>query len=62
MRELAREGNAQSVWGAGLVLVRPDEFVSWHGDEVDSEKTAEGILLRAVGFLDQNQSKRVVSY
>ncbi|KAI3391326.1 hypothetical protein diail_7517 [Diaporthe ilicicola] len=44
------EAHAASVWGARIVLVRPDEFVSWHGNEVDDQEAVEHTLLSAIGF------------
>lgn len=47
---LPGEVHAESVWGARAVLVRPDEFVSWHGSHVDGHDAAERILRKAAGF------------
>ncbi|KAK9782758.1 putative FAD-dependent monooxygenase [Seiridium cardinale] len=49
--ELPDEGHAQSIWGADLTLIRPDQFVSWHsvgwkGDVQEAKK----ILQAAVGY------------
>ncbi|KAJ5909079.1 hypothetical protein N7495_001761 [Penicillium taxi] len=46
---LVGESNAQQIWGARLVLVRPDGFVSWHGNEIGSKEEAERVLLQATG-------------
>lgn len=48
--ELPGEVHAHEVWGASLVLVRPDGFVSWHGDNVRSQKEADQIIAQASGF------------
>ncbi|KAE8415230.1 hypothetical protein BDV36DRAFT_227144 [Aspergillus pseudocaelatus] len=46
---LRGEDHARQIWGADLVLVRPDGFVSWHGNEVRDVDTALEILSQAVG-------------
>ncbi|GFF24982.1 hypothetical protein IFM61606_09310 [Aspergillus udagawae] len=48
--ELPGEVHAHEVWGASLVLVRPDGFVSWHGDNIRSREEADRIIARASGF------------
>lgn len=47
---LSGEMHAESIWGARAVLVRPDEFVSWHGNHVAGQDAAEKILRKATGF------------
>lgn len=47
---LSGEDHAREIWGARLVLVRPDEFVSWHGNEVSSQEEADKVLAIASGF------------
>ncbi|KAJ5669812.1 hypothetical protein N7462_010882 [Penicillium macrosclerotiorum] len=49
---LARESHAHKVWGAQMVLVRPDGFVSWHGNEIVCKEAARAILLQATGYFD----------
>ncbi|KAL4903193.1 hypothetical protein BDW74DRAFT_180060 [Aspergillus multicolor] len=46
---LPEEAHAHEVWEAALVLVRPDGFVSWHGNRIDSQHTADWILAKASG-------------
>ncbi|KAL4994332.1 hypothetical protein BDV10DRAFT_189138 [Aspergillus recurvatus] len=48
--ELPGEAHAHEVWAAYLVLVRPDGFVSWHGDSVRSREEADRIIAQASGF------------
>ncbi|KAL3430604.1 FAD binding domain-containing protein [Aspergillus tetrazonus] len=48
--ELPGEVHAHEVWGASLVLVRPDGFVSWHGDSVRSQEESDRIIAQASGF------------
>ncbi|KAG2002042.1 hypothetical protein GB937_009807 [Aspergillus fischeri] len=48
--ELPGEVHAHVVWGASLVLVRPDGFVSWHGDNIRSREEADRIIAQASGF------------
>ncbi|PYI09956.1 FAD-dependent monooxygenase [Aspergillus sclerotiicarbonarius CBS 121057] len=43
------EDHTHQIWGAKLVLVRPDGFVSWHGNEMQDVNTALLILAQAVG-------------
>lgn len=49
---LAGESHAQEIWGVQLVLVRPDGFVSWHGNVIGSKEEARMILLQATGHFD----------
>ncbi|MBV9812485.1 MAG: FAD-dependent monooxygenase, partial [Acetobacteraceae bacterium] len=42
----SRRADAAARYGAGLVLVRPDQFVAWCGETADG---AHGVLARAVG-------------
>ncbi|KAL4809100.1 putative monooxygenase [Aspergillus unguis] len=46
---LVNEGRASEVWGANLVLVRPDGHVSWRGNSLGSAPEAELVLLKASG-------------
>lgn len=46
---LQEEDHAREIWGARMVLVRPDGFVSWRGDTAEGDGTARDILLRATG-------------
>lgn len=46
---LRGEDHARRILGANLVLIRPDGFVSWHGNEVRDADTALEILSRASG-------------
>lgn len=48
---LAGESHAHEIWGARLVLVRPDGFVSWHGTEIAGKEEAKAILLQATGYV-----------
>ncbi|CAI7584784.1 unnamed protein product [Penicillium viridicatum] len=48
---LVGETNAQQIWGARLVLVRPDYFVSWYGNEIGSKEEAKRVLLQATGHV-----------
>ncbi|KAF7161691.1 hypothetical protein CNMCM5623_007178 [Aspergillus felis] len=48
--ELPGELHAREIWGAPLVLVRPDGFISWHGDSVRSREEADRIVAQASGF------------
>ncbi|EKV05045.1 hypothetical protein PDIG_38730 [Penicillium digitatum PHI26] len=52
LMSLAGESHAHEIWGAQLVLVRPDGFVSWHGNEIASKEEARLILLQATGHVD----------
>jgi FAD-dependent monooxygenase len=54
---LSDEAHARNVWGADLVLVRPDSFVAWrvddtHGLAIDAA-TADRIIRQAVGQGDR---------
>ena len=48
---LVGEANAQQIWGARLVLVRPDHCVSWCGNDVGSKDDAKRVLLQAAGHV-----------
>jgi FAD-dependent monooxygenase len=50
--QLPQETHARSVWGADFVLVRPDEFVSWHSNSPVTEAETINVLARATGFSD----------
>jgi len=47
---LAGEDHANRIWGAGLVLIRPDGFVSWHGNTIKDQSAADWILSKATGY------------
>jgi 2-polyprenyl-6-methoxyphenol hydroxylase-like FAD-dependent oxidoreductase len=42
--------NARGVYGARMILVRPDQFVAWAGDAADPDPSR--ILQRAIGSVD----------
>ncbi|KAL4984477.1 FAD binding domain-containing protein [Aspergillus falconensis] len=46
---LVDESRASEVWGAILVLVRPDGHVSWRGNSLASSHEAGSIMLKASG-------------
>ena len=47
---LTGEDHAHKIWAATLVLIRPDGFVSWHGNSVKSQNTAYSIISKATGY------------
>lgn len=55
--ELMDEDTAHRIWSASLVLVRPDEFVSWRGDEVLSQAAAQEIIRCTTGWGSPDGSK-----
>lgn len=50
--KLDGEDHAYGVWGARLVLVRPDGHVSWRGDAVADQGEAERIVGAVTGAVD----------
>ncbi|KAI2794200.1 FAD-dependent monooxygenase apdD [Penicillium oxalicum] len=52
--QLPGEVHAHKVWGAPLTLVRPDGFVSWHGDKVSNQQEADRIVAQASGSLSDS--------
>jgi FAD-dependent monooxygenase len=48
--ELNGEEHAMQIWGAPLVLIRPDGHVSWRGRGVSGVERAEEIVGMAAGF------------
>ncbi|KAE8153456.1 FAD binding domain-containing protein [Aspergillus avenaceus] len=48
--QLKGEDHAREVWGARLVLVRPDGFVSWHENAAVGEDAVDRVLECATGF------------
>lgn len=55
---LIGEDHARNVWGANLVLVRPDGHVSWRGEYIKSRSAADRIILTATGHCDRNGNER----
>lgn len=53
-----RVGGERAAWGARLILVRPDQYVAWSGDEEPAD--VEGVLARAVGVGDPSGSPRLL--
>lgn len=49
---LAGEDHAQKIWGTTLALIRPDGFVSWHGNSVLDQESAYFIISKAAGFAE----------
>lgn len=49
---LTGEDHAKSIWGANVVLIRPDGFVSWHGNTIEDQNSADWILSKATGYGD----------
>lgn len=47
---LTGEDRARKIWIASLVLIRPDGFVSWHGNLVQNQDTAYSIISKATGY------------
>jgi FAD-dependent monooxygenase len=48
--KLTGESHASAIWRANLVLIRPDGFVSWHGDTIEDQNSADCILSKATGY------------
>jgi FAD-dependent monooxygenase len=46
---LSGEDHAHKIWGARLVLVRPDGHVSWRGESIPSQSAADKIISTATG-------------
>jgi len=54
---LTGENHANAIWGANVVLIRPDGFVSWHGNTIKDQNSADRILSKATGYGDgENKS------
>jgi hypothetical protein len=39
-----------SVYGRGLLLVRPDQHIAWRGAACEDRRAADAILSRVLGF------------
>jgi hypothetical protein len=46
----ADEPNANRVYGASLLLVRPDQHIAWRGRDCDDPRVADTIIARALGW------------
>ena len=44
------DANALAVYGARLILVRPDHHVAWRGNRLDDPQAADAIVRRALGW------------
>ena len=47
------EPDANRVYGAGLLLVRPDQHIAWRGRDCDAPRTADAIIARALGWKER---------
>jgi len=47
---LTGEHHANKIWETNLVLIRPDGFVSWHGNTIEDQISADWILSKAAGY------------
>jgi hypothetical protein len=41
-----------SVYGRGLLLIRPDQHIAWRGAACEDSRAADAIVSRVVGFGD----------
>jgi hypothetical protein len=42
--------DAARVYGAGLLLVRPDQHIAWRGRDCDDPRSADAIVARTLGW------------
>ncbi len=58
---LAGEHHAKKVWETNLVLIRPDGFVSWHGNTIEDQNSADWILSKATGYGGGNNERNPIN-
>lgn len=45
-----RDPHARKIYGAGMLLVRPDQHVAWRGERIEDKVRAHAVLARAIGW------------